>query len=110
MNLLANPIYLSGFSGGSMVNNPPANVGDEGSIPGSGKSPGEGNGNLVFLPGKPYGQRSLAGYSPWGYKKSDMTEGLSTWRTKIPTYHRIAELTYHNQRHLLLELRRILAK
>ena len=77
MNLLANPIYLSGFSGGSMVNNPPANVGDEGSIPGSGKSPGEGNGNLVFLPGKPYGQRSLAGYSPWGHKESDTTEWLS---------------------------------
>ena len=26
----------------------------------------------------PHGQRSLAGYSPWGYKESDMTEGLST--------------------------------
>ena len=23
---------------------------------------------LVFLPGKPHGQRSLAGYSPWGHK------------------------------------------
>ena len=23
----------------------------------------------VFLPGKSYGQRSLAGYSPWGCKK-----------------------------------------
>ena len=28
-----------------MVKNPPANAGDEGSIPGSGRSPGEGNGN-----------------------------------------------------------------
>ena len=28
----------------------------------------------VFLPGKYYGQRSLAGYSPWGRKESDMTE------------------------------------
>ena len=28
-----------------MVKNPPANEGDLGSIPGSGKSPGEGNGN-----------------------------------------------------------------
>ena len=26
----------------------------------------------------PHGQRSLAGYSPWGHKESDMTEGLST--------------------------------
>ena len=28
-----------------MVKNPPANVGDTGSIPGMGRSPGEGNGN-----------------------------------------------------------------
>ena len=25
----------------------------------------------VFLPGKSYGQRNLAGYSPWGPKESD---------------------------------------
>ena len=30
----------------------------------------------VFLPGKPHGQRSLVGYSPWGHKVSDMTEVL----------------------------------
>ena len=37
-----------GFSGSSVVRNPPANAGDirdVGSIPGSGRSPGEGNGN-----------------------------------------------------------------
>ena len=28
----------------------------------------------VFLPGKSHGQRSLAGYSPWGHKESDTTE------------------------------------
>ena len=27
-----------------------------------------------ILPGKSHGQRSLAGYSPWGCKESDMTE------------------------------------
>ena len=32
---------------------------------------------LVFLPGKSHGQRSLVGYSPWGCKKSDMTEWLN---------------------------------
>ena len=32
----------------------------------------------VFLPGKFYGQRSLASYSPWGRKESDTTERLST--------------------------------
>ena len=34
-----------GFPGGSGVKNPPANAGDMGSIPGSGRFPGEGNGN-----------------------------------------------------------------
>ena len=34
-----------GFLGGSGVKNPPANAGDAGSIPGSGRSPGGGNGN-----------------------------------------------------------------
>ena len=34
-----------GFPGGSAVKNPPTNAGDSGSIPGSGRSPGEGNGN-----------------------------------------------------------------
>ena len=31
----------------------------------------------VFLPGKSHGQRSLAGYSPWGSKESDTTEQLN---------------------------------
>ena len=60
-----------------MVKNSPANAGDirdMGSIPGSGRSPGEGNGNPVFLPGESHGQRRLAGYSPWGHKELDMTE------------------------------------
>ena len=58
------------FLGGSVIKNPLAKAGDMGSIPGSGRSPGEGNGKLtpVFLPGESYGQRSLAGCSPWGLK------------------------------------------
>ena len=54
-----------------MGKNPPANAGDAGVIPGSGRSPGEGNGNplQVFLPGKSHGQRSLPGYSPWDCKR-----------------------------------------
>ena len=36
-----------GSPDGSMVKNPPVNAGDAGSIPGSGRSPGEGNGNLL---------------------------------------------------------------
>ena len=62
-----------------MAKNPPANAGDMrdmGLIPGSGRSPGGGNDNPtpVFLPGESHGQRSLAGYSPQGHKKSDTTE------------------------------------
>ena len=62
-----------------MIKNPPANAGDTrdvGSIPGLGRSPGEGSGNLtpVFLPGKSHGQRSLVGYNPWSHKELDMTE------------------------------------
>ena len=37
-------IYI-GFPGDSVVKNSTANAGDVGSIPGSGRSPGEGNGN-----------------------------------------------------------------
>ena len=40
--------YLWGFPGGTEVKNPPANAEDArdtGSIPESGRSPGEGNGN-----------------------------------------------------------------
>ena len=65
-----------------MVKNPPANAGgagDMGSNPGSGRSPGGGNGNPtpVFLPRESHGQRSLEGYSPWGHKETDTTEQLS---------------------------------
>ena len=34
-----------GFPGGSVVKNPSGSAGDAGLIPGSGRSPGEGNGN-----------------------------------------------------------------
>jgi len=51
-------------------------VRDAGSIPGSGGSPGGRHGKRtpVFLPGEFHGQRSLAGYSPWGLKESDTTK------------------------------------
>ena len=61
-----------------MVKASACNEGDPGSIPGSGRSPGEGNGNPipVLLPRKFHGWRSLVGYSPWGRKELDMTERL----------------------------------
>ena len=34
----------------------------------------------------PRGQRSLADYSPWGRKESDMTEQLKTKKVKVPAF------------------------
>ncbi|XP_043756746.1 uncharacterized protein LOC122693269 [Cervus elaphus] len=48
----------------------PGDAEDAGSIPGWGKSPGGGDGNPL-LPGESHGQRSPAGYSPWGREESD---------------------------------------
>ena len=60
-------------------------VGDPGSIPGLGRCLGGGHGNplQVFLLENPYGQRSLAGYSPQGHKELDMSVQLSTAQHKI---------------------------
>ena len=44
--LLSTDVYRV-FPGGSVVRNPPANAGDVGLIPGSGRSPGGGGGNPV---------------------------------------------------------------
>ena len=38
---------IGGIPGGTVVNNPPANAGDTGSIPRSGRCPGVGNGNSL---------------------------------------------------------------
>ena len=61
------------FPGGSDGKESVCNAGDLGSIPGLGRSPEEGNGNPVqySCTEKSHGQRSLAGYSPWGRKESD---------------------------------------
>ena len=55
-------------------------VGDLGSIPGLGRSPGGGHGYPLQYSRleNPHGQKSLAGYSPWGCKELDTTEQLST--------------------------------
>ena len=62
-----------GFLGGSAGEESACNAGDTrdvGSIPGSGRSPGGGHGNL-FLPGESHGQRSLMDYRLVGHKDSD---------------------------------------
>ena len=75
-------VYTWASRVGLLVKNPLANAGDlraAGLIPGLGRSPGGGNGNpylsiLYSCLENPHGQRSLAGFSPWGLKESDMTE------------------------------------
>ena len=55
------------------------NMGNLGSIPGSGRSLGKGNGNPLLYSCLEYpmdGWRSLVGYSPWGGKESATTEQL----------------------------------
>ena len=57
----------------------------------------------VSLPGEFYGQRGLAGYSPWGHKESNTTEWLSLHFTSfsLPNFVRIMKkegfsvLSYH---------------
>ena len=39
-----------------------------------GKIPWREKMSIRILPGESHGQRSLAGYSPWGHKESEMTE------------------------------------
>ena len=67
---------LAGFPGGSVIKNLPANAGDAGSIPGSGRSPQrrKWQPTPVLLPGESHGGRSLVGYSPWSHKELDTTE------------------------------------
>ena len=58
-----------------MGKNPPAMRETLGSIPESGRCPGEGNDNLLQYSclENSHGQRSLVGYSPGGCKESDVT-------------------------------------
>ena len=65
------PNMSTGFPGGSVVKNPPANTGDWDLIPGLGRSPGEGNGNPL--------QYSRLGKNP-------MDRGA--WQATVPWCHR----------------------
>ena len=56
--------------GSSLVKNLPANAGDTGSVPGLGRSPGEGNGNPLQYSCLEHSMtEGLVGYSPWGHKR-----------------------------------------
>ena len=63
-----------------LVKNPPANdIKDAGSIPGLGRSPGEGHGNPLQYSCLENSMDRRAWQSSWGCKEWDMTE--ATWLT-----------------------------
>ena len=75
-DLVQNILKIMGFPGGSAVKNPPADAGDVGSIPESGRSPREGNDNPLQYSGKSHGWRNLVGYNPQGRRELDTTKQL----------------------------------
>ena len=88
------PIFLLDLPGGSDGKASAYNAGDLGSIPGSERSPGEGNGNPLqysYLE-NPMDGGTWLGFSLWGRKESDTTElfhslylpfGLPSWQNLV---------------------------
>jgi len=75
------------FPGGSVVENSPAHTRNTGSIPGSGRSPGEGNGNppQYYCLENPKDRRAWMATVHGIAKESDMTSRLnnsSKWKDK----------------------------
>ena len=70
---------FKGFPGSSDGKESTCNVGGPGFDPCVGKIPWRRQWlpTPVFLFGEFHGQRSLAGYNPWGRKESDITEQLT---------------------------------
>ena len=72
-------LEAKGFPGGSVVKNLPAKAGDAASTPGSGKSPGEGNGN------------------PRRYSCLENPMGRGAWRATVHGFPRVGhDLTDNN--------------
>ena len=92
-----------GFPGGSVAKNLPANEGDMGSIPGSERSPGKGNGNPLQYSclKNSIDKRRMTGYSPWCCKELEMTEHacksiIRQWWLSLPgTLNRQTQLPVH---------------
>ena len=86
-------MIIKGFPGDADGEESTCNAGNLGSIPGLGRSPGEGHGTplLYFCLENPHGQRSLVGYIPWGLKELDTTEQLSAAQHN----HQIQEMNFY---------------
>ena len=77
-----------GFPAGSVVKNLPANIRDKGLIPGSGRSPGEVNGNSLQYSclGHPMDREAWWATVHGVAKELDMTSGLNNNNAKDITY------------------------
>ena len=95
------------FPGGSEVKASASTAGDLGSIPGSGRSPREGNDNpLQDSCLENLMDRSLAGYSPWVHKEEAACRAVfGTWgffptmhgKTALKTVRRLQSLARKNR-------------
>ena len=81
--------YLWGFPGGAVVKNVPANAEDMGLIPGSGRSPGGGNGN-------PLQYSCLENSTDRGAWRALVHEAAKSWTQ--PSTH--PQITYMLKTHL----------
>ena len=92
-------VAQKGFPGGSVSKESTCNVGDPGSIPGLGRSPGGGHHNPLQYSclKNPYGQRSLAGY----IQSMGSQRVRHNWVTKHSTQHskEAKDLYAKNTRH-----------
>ena len=83
--LVGSCLRLLGFPGGSVVKNPPAKGGDTGSIPGLGRSPGEGNGTplLYSCLGNPTDRGA------WGRQSVQLQKSQKRLSTQTATVWRV---------------------
>ena len=71
-------VSLYTLQGSSDSKESSCNIGDLGSVPGLGRSPGEGTGNpLQYSCLENSMDRNLVGYSPWDHRESEMTKQIT---------------------------------
>ena len=101
---LITPVFVD-FPGGLDSKESACKAGDMGSVPGLGRSPGGWPGNPLQYSclDNPHRQRSLAGYSPWDPKESDMTEWLSTAQVHLGQDYVFSSLFLYNYNYILDE-------
>ena len=92
-----------GFPGGSDSKESACNAGDPRSTPGSGRSPGEGNGSSIFAWKNPMDNGDRQAIIPGGHKVSDMTEQLTHAHREVLCAKKLKFLakTTQSQRHFV---------